>query len=100
RVGLTEMAQDEGEKLRRLARIDRRVVGANVELVAEERSQGLTLGIAADVAEERLVVDLAQLVRSQPRGVGEPDGEHARAQRELERLPHPQVRRERQRANQ
>jgi hypothetical protein len=48
--------------------VDRRVVGAKRELVPGDRRQQPRFGLAPDVAEQRLVIDVAKLVLAQTHG--------------------------------
>src|SRR2546422_1013886 len=70
------------------------------DLVAEERREGVRFGVAADVAEQRLVVDVAQLAWTQAELLAEPDRQHAGGEGMLDRLAHAEVGRERERRHQ
>jgi hypothetical protein len=69
---------------------------ASDDLVAEHARGHQRVGGAARRAQQRDVVDLAQLRFVETQFLAQPHAEHAGAQRELERLPDTEVRRERQ----
>jgi len=98
-VGLANVARHHPQHLGRLAVVDHDDLAAERDLVADDRREHVGLGVAADIAQQRLVVDLAKLAFAQATEIAQPHRQHARAQRELERLAHPQVGRQRERGH-
>ena len=79
--------------------VDRRERRPSSDLVTERCAHHVRVGRAAEVAQLRRVVDDRQLPGLHARRLGEPRGDHARAQRMLERLSHAKVGRERDRGH-
>ena len=81
-----EGADESLEDLRMAAHVDQRQILAKRDLVAERRRQQMGVGIAPDVAEQGLMIDVAALFKVETGGVGQPHRQHARAQRKIPRL--------------
>ena len=74
-----------------VAEVGDREVLAQRDLVAERGGEQVGVGVAADVAQDRLVIDLAPLVGVEAQRIGEPHREHAGSEREVPRLAGGQV---------
>ena len=61
------------------------------DLVTPVRCQEMRVGIAADVAQQRLVIDAAARVLVEPRDLRKPHPQHAGAQREIPRVTGGQI---------
>jgi len=70
------------------------------DLVAEHLGIEVRLGRAAGEAKERHVVDGGALALVEADPLGEPDGDDRRPEPVLQRLPHPEIGRERERRRQ
>ena len=81
-----EGADEDSPELGVAAEVGDREVLAERDLVAEGRGEQVGVGVAADVAQDRLVIDLAPLGRVEAQRRGEPHGEHAGAKRKIPRL--------------
>ena len=81
-----EGADEDRPELGMAAEVGDREVLAECDLVAEGGGEQVGVGVAADVAQDRLVIDLAPLGGVEAQRRGEPHREHARAKREIPRL--------------
>ena len=81
------------DELRMVAEVDAGEVLAHGDLIAKRRRQEVRVGIAADIAKQGLVVDIAALMIVEARSLGEPHRQHAAPQRKIPRLTGGQVRR-------
>ena len=81
-----EGADEDRPELGMAAEVGDREVLAERDLVAEGGGEQVGVGVAADVAQDRLVIDLAPLGGVEAQRRGEPHREHARAKREIPRL--------------
>ena len=84
-------ADHEFDEFRPVAHIDVMELAAQRDLVAPVRRQEVRIGIAADVAQQRLVIDAAARVLVEPRRIREPHSQHAGAQREIARVTGGQI---------
>ena len=92
-----DVPREHAQYLGQLARIDGREVAPQRQLVAEQRREHVRVRVAADVAQQRLVVDLRKLRIVEAERFTEPHADGARPQCERHRLPHREIGRERQR---
>ena len=89
----------EREHLRRVGRVDEEERGPVRDVVAVEQRRLVPVRRAPGGVKERDVVRVRELPRRRSGELAEPDGEHGRAQRVLERLPGAEVGREREGTN-
>src|SRR5258708_4247872 len=75
------------------AQFDAGKIAAKRDFIAKRRREQMRVRIASDVAEHRLVIDVAALLEIEARGVCKPHRQHARPQRKLSRLTSGEVRR-------
>ena len=76
-----------------LADVDPLQVAAKSDLIAEGRRQQMGVGIASDVAQQRLMVDAAARIDVQARDLGQPHRQYTGPQRKIPRVTGGQVRR-------
>lgn len=81
------VARDQPQDRRTIAGVDQRELAAEIDLVAEQRGQRITLGVAADEAEQRVIVDFAEFLAGKAEGAAEPHAEQARLQPVPDALP-------------
>ena len=86
-----QCADEEFDEFRPVAHVDVMELAAKGDLVAQCRRQQVGVGIAADVAQQRLVIDAAACVLVEPRDLRKPHRQHAGAQREIARVTGGQV---------
>jgi hypothetical protein len=75
------------------AHVDARQILAQRNFVAECRRQQMGIGVASDIAQQRLVIDVAALVDVEAGQIGQSHRQHAGPQREIAGLPGGEVRR-------
>ena len=88
---LAHITHSDTQHLGRATGIDAGKIMPKRELVAEQRRHRVRVGVAADVAQQRLIVDVAHRVVVQPERLAQSHRHHTGAERRLQRLPHPQV---------
>ena len=96
RLSLADVTKEKTKNRAGVGGVDRGDVGPERDLVADEGGHRVGLGVAANEAQQRLVIDLAPLAVGQAQRFPEAHPQHARAQGVLERLAHAQVGRQRQ----
>ena len=77
-IRCTDVAREDSQDVGNLARVDQRDVPPQRELVAEQRREHVRLRVTADVAQQRLIVDLGELRVVEPERFAQPYGQHAR----------------------
>ena len=88
---LPHVAQGDVQHLGWTTRIDAGKVTPQRELIAEQRGHRVGVGVAADVAQQRLIVDVAQRVVVQAKRLAQSHRHHAGAERRIQRLAHAQI---------
>ena len=78
--------EDRG-KLRPVSEVEALQLSTERDLVAPRRRQQVAVGVAADVAEQRLMIDGAAHGLVEARGVGHPHRENTGPQRKVSRMP-------------
>jgi hypothetical protein len=93
REGAGDGANDRLGEFRMVAEIDAGKIPSKRDLVADCRSQQMGVGIASDIAKQRLVIDIAALAVLEAGHVGQPHRQHARPHGKIARLACGEVRR-------
>jgi hypothetical protein len=90
-VRLAQIAHGHAQHLGRPTWIDAGEVLAQRQLIAEQRGHGVRVGVASDVPQQRLIVDVAQRVAAEVQCRAQSHRHNTGAERRLQRLPHPQI---------
>ena len=86
-------ADEDLDELRPVAHVDVMQLAAQGDFVAPGRRQQMRVGIASDVAQQRLMIDVAPRAFVEARDLRKPHRQHAGSQREIPRMAGGQIRR-------
>jgi hypothetical protein len=97
RDGTRDGSDEHRDEFRPVAHVDAMQVPPQRDLVAPRGRQQVGVGVAADITEERLMVDRAPCGLVELRDVRQAHRQHARVQGKVSRVPRGEIRRVRQR---